>query len=95
VGRKNRRLLVPGENSGRVPVRVLPSALGRGKPREPDLLRAYRSRKFEMSDHGHEGGRMYIGRSGNRQVQIGVDTDASDPSGDAEVIYHGQWKGGQ
>jgi hypothetical protein len=48
-----------------------------------------------MPDRGHEGGRMYIGRSGNRQVQIGVDVDSSDPSGDGEVIYHGQWKGGQ
>jgi|HubBroStandDraft_4_1064222.scaffolds.fasta_scaffold144650_3 hypothetical protein len=95
MGRRNRRLLVPGENSRRASVRVLPSALGRGKPRESDLFSAYRSRKFEMPDHGHEGGRMYIGRSGNRQVQIGVDADASDPSGDGEVIYHGQWKGGQ
>jgi hypothetical protein len=48
-----------------------------------------------MPDNGHEGGRMYIGRSGNRQVQIGVDVDDSDPSGDCEVIYHGKWKGGQ
>jgi hypothetical protein len=38
---------------------------------------------------------MYIGRSGNRQVQIGVDADGSDPSGDGDVIYRGQWKGGQ
>ena len=64
MGRKNRRLLVPGANSRPATVRVLASALGRGKPREPDLLSAYRSRKFEMPDHGHEGGRMYIGRRG-------------------------------
>jgi hypothetical protein len=95
VGRKNRRLLVPGENSRLGRVRVLPFALGRGKPRKHDLLSAYRSRKFEMPDHGREGGRMYIGRSGNRQVQIGVDVDRSDASGDGEVIYHGQWIGGQ
>jgi hypothetical protein len=95
VGRKNRRLLLPGGSSGADRVRVLQSALGRGKPRKRDLLSAYRSRKFEMRDHGHEGGRMYIGRSGNRQVQIGVDVDHSDPSGDGEVIYHGQWIGGQ
>jgi len=95
VGRKNRRLLVPGDNSRPAAVRVLASALGPGKPREPDLLSAYRSRKFEMPDHGHEGGRMYIGHSGNRQVQIGVDIDSSGQSGDGEVIYHGQWKGGQ
>ena len=94
MGRENRRLLVPGENTHLGGVRVLPSALGRGKPREHDLLSAYRSRKFEMPDHGHEGGRMYIGRSGNRQVQIGVDTDDNDVSGDGEVIYHGQWIGG-
>jgi hypothetical protein len=95
VGRKNRRLLVPGENDRPAGVRLLRSALGRGKPGKADLLSAYRSRKFEMPDNGHEGGRMYIGRSGNRQVQIGVDVDDSDPSGDGEVIYHGQWKGGQ
>lgn len=95
MGRKNRRLLVPGENSPPSRVRVLPSALGRGKPRRRDLLSAYISRKFEMPDHGREGGRMYIGRSGNRQVQIGVDVDHSDVSGDGEVIYHGQWIGGQ
>jgi len=88
-------LLVPGENSRPAAVRVLPSALGSGKPRKPDLLSAYRSRKFEMPDHGREGGRMYLGRSGNRQVQIGVDADSSDPSGEGEVIYHGQWRGGQ
>jgi len=95
VGRKNRRLLVPGENSRLAAVRVLPSALGPGKPRERDLLSAYRSRMFEMPDRGHKGGRMYVGRSGNRQVQIGVDVDDSDASGDSEVIYHGQWIGGQ
>lgn len=95
MGRKNRRLLVPGQNSRPAAVRVLPSALGRGKPRKPDLLSAYRSRKFEMPDRGREGGRMYVGRSGNRQVQIGVDVDRSNPSGEGEVIYHGQWRGGQ
>jgi hypothetical protein len=95
VGRKNRRLLVSGENDRPAVVRVLPSALGRGKPRKADLLSAYRSRKFELPDNGHEGGRMYIGRSGNRQVQIGVDVDRGDPSSEGEVIYHGQWRGGQ
>ncbi|MGH3274133.1 MAG: hypothetical protein ACRDNZ_07385 [Streptosporangiaceae bacterium] len=95
MGRKNRRLLVPGDNSRPAGVRVLASALGPGKPRERDLLSAYRSRLFEMPDHGNEGGRMYIGRSGNRLVQIGVDVDTSDLSGDVQIIYHGQWKGGQ
>jgi len=32
VGRKNRRLLVPGENDRPAVVRVLPSALGRASP---------------------------------------------------------------
>ena len=40
MGRKRRRLLRPGP---RKPPRVLPSALGHGKPSEDDLLRAYRS----------------------------------------------------
>src|SRR5258708_7028134 len=40
-----------------------------------------------MPDNGHEGGRMYIGRSGNRQLQIAVDVDDSDPSGDGEVGF--------
>jgi hypothetical protein len=60
VGRKRRRLLRPGT---RKPPRVLPSALGHGKPSEDDLLRAYRSISFDMGP-GHEGGRLYEGRSG-------------------------------
>jgi hypothetical protein len=91
MGRKTRRLLPPG--TGRQ-VRVLPSALGPGKPAEDDLLRAYRSISFDIGP-GHEGGRLYEGRSGNRIVIFGVDTDRSDPSGDGEVIFHGQWKGQQ
>jgi hypothetical protein len=90
MGRKHRRrLLQPGTR--RRP-RVLPSATGRGKPSEDDLLRAYRSISFDIGP-GHEGGRLYEGRSGNRVVIFGVDVDHSDPSGDGEVIFHGQWKG--
>ena len=89
MGRKRRRLLRPGT---RKPPRVLPSALGHGKPSEDDLLRAYRSISFDMGP-GHEGGRLYEGRSGNRVVIFGVDVDRSDPTGDGEVIFHGQWKG--
>jgi hypothetical protein len=88
-GGQRRRVLAPG--SGRVP-RVLGSALGRGKPSEDDLLRAYRSVSFDMGP-GHEGGRLYEGRSGKRIVIFGVDVDRGDPSGDGEVIFHGQWKG--
>jgi hypothetical protein len=91
MGRKNRRLLPPG--TGRR-VRVLESALGPGKPSEDDLLRAYRSISFDIGP-GHEGGRLYEGRCGNRVVIFGVDTDRDDPSGDGEVIFHGQWKGQQ
>ena len=92
MGRKHRRcLLQPGTR--RRP-RVLPSATGRGKPSEDDLLRAYRSISFDIGP-GHEGGRLYEGRSGNRIVIFGVDIDHSDPSGDGEVIFHGQWKGQQ
>ena len=89
MGRKRRRLLPPG--TGRRP-RVLQSALGPGKPSEEDLLRAYRSISFDMGP-GREGGRIYEGRSGNRVVIFGIDTDRSDLSGDGEVIFHGQWKG--
>lgn len=90
MGRKHRRrLLQPGTR--RRP-RVLSSATGRGKPSEDDLLRAYRSISFDIGP-GHEGGRLYEGRSGNRVVIFGVDVDHSDPSGDGEVIFHGQWKG--
>jgi hypothetical protein len=102
MGRKHRRcLLQPGTR--RRP-RVLPSATGRGKPGEDDLLRAYRSISFDLRAYrsisfdigpGHEGGRLYEGRSGNRIVIFGVDIDHSDPSGDGEVIFHGQWKGQQ
>jgi hypothetical protein len=60
VGRKRGRLLQPGTLR---PPRVLPSALGPGKPSEDDLLRAYRSISFDMGP-GHEGGRLYEGRSG-------------------------------
>lgn len=92
MGRKHRRcLLQPGTR--RRP-RVLPSATGRGKPGEDDLLRAYRSISFDIGP-GQEGGRLYEGRSGNRIVIFGVDIDHSDPSGDGEVIFHGQWKGQQ
>lgn len=42
---------------------------------------------------GHEGGRLYEGRSGKRVVIFGVDIDRSDPSGDGVVIFHGQWRG--
>ncbi len=87
--RRRRRLLPPG--TGRPP-RVLPSALGPGKPSAEDLLRAYRSISFEMGP-GREGGRLYEGRSGNRIVIFGVDIDRNDPSEDGEVIVHGQWKG--
>lgn len=90
MGRKNRRLVPPG-TAGRRP-RVLQSALGPGKPSEDDLLRAYRSMSFDIGP-GHEGGRLYLGRSGNRDVIFGVDKDLDDPSGDREVIFHGQWKG--
>lgn len=89
MGRKRGRLLQPGT---RRPPRVLPSALGPGKPSEDDLLRAYRSVCFDIG-RGHQGGRLYEGRSGKRVVIFGVDTDRSDPSGDGEVIFHGQWKG--
>lgn len=91
MGRNRRRrlLLQPGT---RRPPRVLPSALGPGKPSRDDLLRAYRSVSFDMGP-GHEGGRLYEGRSGNRVVIFGVDIDRDDPSGDGEVIFHGQWKG--
>lgn len=91
MGRKNRRLIPPG--AGRR-VRVLPSALGPSKPGEEDLLRAYRSISFDIGP-GHEGGRLYVGRSGNREVIFGVDVDRDDPSGDREVIFHGQWRGQQ
>jgi hypothetical protein len=89
MGRGRRRVLAPG--SGRVP-RVLKSAVGPGKPSEDDLLLAYRSISFDMGP-GHEGGRLYEGRSGKRDVIFGVDIDRDDPSGDGEVIFHGQWKG--
>ena len=89
MGRGRRRLVAPG--SGRAP-RVLKSALGLGKPSEDDLLRAYRSISFDMGP-GREGGRLYEGRSGKRIVIFGVDIDRDDPSGDGEVIFHGQWKG--
>lgn len=91
MGRKNRRLIPPG--TGRR-ARVLPSALGPGKPTEDDLLRAYRSVSFDIGP-GHEGGRLFVGRSGNRDVIFGVDTDHGDPSRDREVIFHGQWRGQQ
>lgn len=68
MGRKNRRLIPPG--TGRR-VRVLQSALGPGKPTEDDLLRAYRSVSFDIGP-GHEGGRLFVGRSGNRDVIFGV-----------------------
>ena len=90
MGRKKRRRVVP-PGSGKQP-RVLDSALGPGKPTAEDLLRAFRAISFDMGP-GHEGGRLYEGRSGNRIVIFGVDTDRSDPSGDGEVIFHGQWKG--
>jgi hypothetical protein len=89
VGRKRGRLLQPGTLR---PPRVLPSALGPGKPSEDDLLRAYRSISFDMGP-GHEGGRLCEGRSEKRAVIFGFDIDRSDPSGDGEVIFHGQWKG--
>jgi hypothetical protein len=89
MGRGRRRLVAPG--SGRAP-RVLKSALGPGKPSEDDLLRAYRSVSFDIGP-GREGGRLYEGRSGKRIVIFGVDIDRDDPSGDGEVIFHGQWKG--
>jgi hypothetical protein len=60
MGRDRRRLLRPGT---RRPPRVLPSALGPGKPSRDDLLRAYRSVSFDIGP-GHEGGRLYEGRSG-------------------------------
>jgi hypothetical protein len=37
------------------------------------LLRAYRSISFDMGP-GHEGGRLYEGRSGNRAVIFGRET---------------------
>jgi hypothetical protein len=77
-GPGRRRVLAPG--SGRVP-RVPRSALGPGKPSADDLLLAFRSI------------RLYEGRSGKRIVIFGVDIDRDDPSGDGEVIFHGQWKG--
>lgn len=89
--KRRRRLLQPGTR--RRP-RVLPSATGRGKPGADDLLRAYRSVSFDIGP-GHEGGRLYEGRSGNRVIIFGVDIDHSDPSGDGKVIFHGQWKGQQ
>jgi hypothetical protein len=85
---RRRDLLRPG---GRSP-RVLQSALGPGKPSEDDLLRAYRTISFDIGP-GREGGRLYEGRSGKRIVIFGVDKDHGDPSGDGEVIFHGQWKG--
>jgi hypothetical protein len=54
----------------------------------------HRSASFDMGP-GHGGGRLYMGRSGNRDVIFGVDTDRDDPSGDREVIFHGQWRGQQ
>lgn len=89
MGRNRRRLVRAGT---RRPPRVLPSALGAGKPSREDLLRAYRSISFDMGP-GHEGGRLYEGRSGKRVVIFGVDIDRDDPTGDGEVIFHGQWKG--
>jgi hypothetical protein len=53
MGRRRRRLLSPG--TGRPP-RVLPSALGPGKPSEDDLLRAYRSISFDMDPVMKAGG---------------------------------------
>ena len=90
MGRKQRRRLV-GAGTRRPP-RVLPSALGPGKPSSDDLLRAYRAISFDIGP-GREGGRLYEGRSGNRVVIFGVDIDRDDASGDGEVIFHGQWKG--
>jgi hypothetical protein len=90
MGGNQRRRLLRADTS-RLP-RVLPSALGPGKPSRDDLLRAYRAISFDMGP-GHEGGRLYEGRSGNRVVIFGVDIDRNDASGDGEVIFHGQWKG--
>lgn len=89
MGRRRQRLLRAGAAR---PPRVLPSALGPGKPSEQDLLRAYRSISFDIGP-GNTGGRLYEGRSGKRIVIFGVDVDRDDPSGDCEVIFHGQWKG--
>jgi len=89
MGRNRRRLLRAGTR--RQP-RVLESALSQGKPSKDDLLRAYRSSSFDIGP-GREGGRMYEGRSGKRVIILGVDIDRDDPSGDGEVIFHGQWKG--
>ena len=91
MGRNRRRRLLLRAGTRRLP-RVLPSALGPGKPSKDDLLRAYRSVSFDIGP-GHEGGRLYEGRSGNRVVIFGVDIDRDDPGGDGEVIFHGQWKG--
>lgn len=86
MGRKNRRFVPPGTRTPR----VLPSALGNG-PTEADLLAAYMAILYSIGS-GHEGGRMRVGRSGDREVILGVDTDRSDLSGDGEVIFHGEWR---
>jgi hypothetical protein len=88
MGRKRRRLLPPG--TGRRP--ACSSQLSDRASRLRRICCAYRSISFDMGP-GREGGRIYEGRSGNRVVIFGVDTDRSDLSGDGEVIFHGQWKG--
>jgi hypothetical protein len=75
----------------RVP-RILDAARGNG-PSDEDLRAAYAALMYDIGP-GHEGGTLYVGRSGNREVIIGVDTDKTDPSGDGEVIFHGEWRQG-
>jgi hypothetical protein len=86
MGRRRPRLVPPGTRAPR----ILDSARGKG-PDDDDLLAAYAAILYRIGP-GHEGGSLYVGRSGSREVVIGIDTDHSDPSGDGEVIFHGEWR---
>lgn len=89
MGRNRRRLLRPGSAK---PPRVLPSALGPGKPSREHLLRAYRSISFDIGP-GHEGGRLYEGRSGNRVVIFVLMSTVTTPAGMAKSSSTGSGRG--